>query len=259
MKTLYICEQPYSGRKLAKNLAAINPAEEFESHSDYLESESNIIGWSCAHLFQLRRVPGMTDDANLMGTQLSVMCDKQVLCPDWPFETIDPTYFKNNGRLLPVLKTLIHRPDVDRIVHAGDVGPDGEIIIRVILHMANADKPVYRLPLLTTSADELKKRLDEGLPSIESSGDAAAQGFRNMYFNFRRGNVQLHLGDTPLDQSPTNNEEGIAKTLRTLTSGRCCSVCKQRDVCLDTGDTGVELCTAFSPNEKFMKLLRHYM
>lgn len=57
--------------------------------------------------------------------------------------------------------------------------------------------------------------------------------------------------------APACTEEGIVKTLRILSSGRCCSVCKQHDSCLDTEE--VTVCSAFSPNEKFLSLLMHDM
>lgn len=81
------------------------------------------------------------------------------------------------------------------------------------------------------------------------------EGFRNMYFNFRRGNIQLHLGDTLENQAPASKEEGLAETLRLLTSGDCCKFCKQHNICLDTKEA--TLCSAFSPSERFVGLLEY--
>ena len=126
MKILYICEKPHAGKILAKNMVALNLSGEFEDHGDYLESNKFIIGWSYAHLFQLRSVPGVTDNADLMLTKLASMQHDGGLCPDWPFESAAPVFFaysKSPKELFQVLNTLIHREDVNYIVHAGDPGP----------------------------------------------------------------------------------------------------------------------------------------
>lgn len=168
MKILYICEKPHAGKILAKNMVALNLSGEFEDHGDYLESNKFIIGWSCAHLFQLRSIPGTTDNAALMESRLEAMQHDGGLCPDWPFESIAPVFFSCSGDLFPVLKTLIHREDVSYIAHAGDTSPDGEIIIRVILHMAGADKPIWRLRLFGDREDELKEKMSKRLSPIDS-------------------------------------------------------------------------------------------
>ena len=256
MKILYICEKPSAGKLLAKNMVALNLSGEFEDHDDYLESNKFIIGWSCAHLFQLRSTPGTTDNVALMESKLEALQRDGGLCPDWPFEFISPVFFSHPEDLFQVLNALIHPEDVSYIVHAGDTGPDGEIIIRIILHMAEADKPVYRMLLSTTREDELKEKMSKRLSPADIGAENAMKGFRNMYFNFRRGNVQLHLGNSPEDQAPTSTKEGLAQTLRLLTSGDCCKFCRQRDVCLDAE---VELCPAFSPSERFMKTLNYWL
>ena len=260
MKILYICEKPHAGKILAKNMVALNLSGEFEDHGDYLESNKFIIGWSYAHLFQLRSVPGVTDNADLMLTKLASMQHDGGLCPDWPFESAAPVFFaysKSPKELFQVLNTLIHREDVNYIVHAGDPGPDFEITVRIILHMAGSDKPIWRLPRLTTTEDELKEKISKRLSPIDIGMEDAMEGFRNMYFNFRHGNHQLCLGNAPENQAPTSKEEGLAQTLRFLTSGDCCKFCKQRGVCLDTQET--TLCSAFSPSERFIEMLEYWL
>jgi hypothetical protein len=256
MKILYICEKPYSGKTLAKNLVALNLSEPFEDHGHYLESDKFVIGWAYGHLFQLRKTLGVTDDAALMESELEAMRQNGSLTPDWPFEPADPVFFKDPNGLFQVLKALIHRDDVEFIVHAGDPGPDEEINIRVILRMAEADKPIYRLSLFTTREDELREKKSKLLSPISIGEENAVEGFRNMYFNFRRGNVQLHLGNMPKDQALTSEAEGLAQTLRKLTTGGCCKVCRQRGVCLDAE---LEQCPAFSPSENFVKRLKYWL
>lgn len=260
MKILYICEKPHAGKILAKNMVALNFSGKFEDHGDYLESDKFIIAWAYAHLFQLRSVPGMTDNADLMLAKLTSMQHDGDLCPDWPFEPVPPVFFKYSKRpkeLFQVLKALIHREDVSYIVHAGDPGPDFEITVRIILHMADTDKPVWRMPLITTTEGELKEKMNKRLSPMDIGMENAMEGFQNMYLNFRYGNFQLHLGAAPNDQVPTSKKEGLAQTLRLLTSGNCCKFCKQRGICLDTQET--TLCSAFSPSERFIKELEYWL
>ncbi len=94
MKILYICEKPYSGKTLAKNLVALNLSEPFEDHGHYLESDKFVIGWAYGHLFQLRKTLGVTDDAALMESELEAMRQNGSLTPDWPFEPADPVFFQ---------------------------------------------------------------------------------------------------------------------------------------------------------------------
>src|SRR5690606_22754907 len=52
---------------------------------------------------------------------------------------------KDKWKQFKIVKDLIHHEKVKEIIHAGDAGREGELIIRNILHVAKNKKPMKRL------------------------------------------------------------------------------------------------------------------
>ncbi|MCM3566863.1 DNA topoisomerase III [Neobacillus mesonae] len=98
----------------------------------------------------------------------------------WSLETLPiiPGQFayevtKDKSKQYAVIKKLVSDPHVTEIIHAGDAGREGELIIRNILRLAGCHKPMKRLWIssLTANAilDGFRKLIDE-------------QETRNLYF-----------------------------------------------------------------------------
>ncbi|WP_160721223.1 DNA topoisomerase III [Bacillus sp. USDA818B3_A] len=72
---------------------------------------------------------------------------------------------KDKAKQFAIIKKLVSDPNVTEIIHAGDAGREGELIIRNILRLTNCKKPMKRLWIssLTPNAirDGFTKLLDE--------------------------------------------------------------------------------------------------
>ena len=90
----------------------------------------------------------------------------------WSLDTLPiiPEHFqyevtKDKAKQFAVIKKLVSDPNVTEIIHAGDAGREGELIIRNILRLTNCKKPMKRLRIssLTPKAirEGFNKLLDE--------------------------------------------------------------------------------------------------
>ncbi|MBB5325442.1 DNA topoisomerase-3 [Anoxybacillus tepidamans] len=70
----------------------------------------------------------------------------------WKLETLPiiPDRFqyeveKAKAKQFQIVKELLRKPEVTEIIHAGDAGREGELIVRNIIHMCGVKKPMKRL------------------------------------------------------------------------------------------------------------------
>jgi len=52
---------------------------------------------------------------------------------------------RDKARQFAVIKQLLRRPEVNEIIHAGDAGREGELIVRTIIELSGVRKPMKRL------------------------------------------------------------------------------------------------------------------
>lgn len=62
------------------------------------------------------------------------------------------------------MKTLLRKPEVDEIIHAGDAGREGELIVRNIVNLCNVNKPMKRLWISSLTP----KAIYEGFQNLKS-------------------------------------------------------------------------------------------
>lgn len=90
----------------------------------------------------------------------------------WTIDTLPiiPTRFqyevdRKKAKQFTVIKQLLHKQEVTEIIHAGDAGREGELIVRNIIYMSGVKKPIKRLWIssLTPKAIEqgFRQLLDE--------------------------------------------------------------------------------------------------
>ena len=72
---------------------------------------------------------------------------------------------KDKAKQFAVIKKLVSDSNVTEIIHAGDAGREGELIIRNILRLTKSHKPMKRLWISSLTANSIregfKKLLDE--------------------------------------------------------------------------------------------------
>ena len=115
----------------------------------YFESPSTIIACARGHLFTLYSIEdyqyGVSDSQHNSPQKNKWTLD---ILPYVPKQfKLKVTEEKNNfpKKQFEVIRELIHRPDIDYIVHYGDPDNEGELLIREILEQAGNTKEVKRL------------------------------------------------------------------------------------------------------------------
>ncbi|WML45025.1 DNA topoisomerase III [Neobacillus sp. PS3-40] len=98
----------------------------------------------------------------------------------WSIETLPiiPSRFeyevsKDKAKQFAVIKRLVSDPSITEIIHAGDAGREGELIIRNILRLTKCQKPMKRLWISSLTPNAIK----EGFKKLLTENDT-----RNLYF-----------------------------------------------------------------------------
>jgi len=152
---LIIAEKPDQGSTLASIFKHKKQNGFIEIFPNELFTSGAYVTWAIGHLCQL--------------------VSPETYQPQWKKWSLDnlpiiPEHFeyevtKEKVKQFTVIKKLVTNPEVTEIIHAGDAGREGELIIRNILRLTKCKKPMKRLWIssLTPNAirEGYKKLLDE--------------------------------------------------------------------------------------------------
>lgn len=175
-KTLIVAEKPAAGADIAKVVGAA------EKHKGYYEGEQYIVTWALGHLIELKD-PEEHDERykkwNLKDLPISFdISDSLKVIPETGFQ------FK-------VIKSLIHRSDVDLLINAGDAGREGYLIQEWIYRMAGCRLPkkVLWASSLTTAGirTAMENLKDDNLPEFQGilrEAEARAEGDYILGYNY---------------------------------------------------------------------------
>ncbi|AMM93528.1 DNA topoisomerase III [Peribacillus simplex] len=132
---LIIAEKPDQGSTLAAQFKTKKQQGYIEIMPNELFPDGAYVTWAVGHLCQL--VSPETYHSKWK---------------KWSMETLPmiPEKFqyevtRQKAKQFNVVKTLLRKPDVDEIIHAGDAGREGELIVRNIVNLCNVNKPMKRL------------------------------------------------------------------------------------------------------------------
>ena len=178
MKSLVIAEKPSVGRDIARVLKCS------KGSNGYMEGENYIVTWGLGHLVTL------ADPEDYDKKYKEWKMEHLPMMP----ETFKLEVMKQTGRQYNVVKTLIHRNDVNEIIVATDAGREGELVARLILKKAGAKKPLKRLWISSVTDKAIK------------------EGFANL----KEGNVYEPLYDAAMCRAEADWLVGINAT-RALT------------------------------------------
>ncbi len=150
-KTLVLAEKPSVARDIARVLDC------HKKSNGYLEGNKFIVTWALGHLVGLAD-PEMYDvkyktwDIN----HLPIIPDQMKL-----------VVLKGGGKQFGIVKTLLHRGDVNNIVIATDSGREGELVARWIIKKAKIKKPMQRLWISSVT----DKAIRDGFKNLRPSKD----------------------------------------------------------------------------------------
>lgn len=150
-----IAEKPDQGM----TLASIFQTKKREGYIEILPNElfpkGAYMTWAVGHLFEL------ASPEKYEASWKRWTLDTLPIIPNRFQYKID----RKKAKQFSIIKQLLHKPEVTEIIHAGDAGREGELIIRNIIYMSGVKKPIKRLWIssLTPKAIEqgFRQLLDE--------------------------------------------------------------------------------------------------
>lgn len=129
MKSLVIAEKPSVARDIARVLKCNKKT------NGTIEGNQYIVTWGLGHLVTL------ADPEDYDKKYKEWKMEHLPMLPN-PFKL---EVIKQTGKQFSIVKTQIHRNDVNEIIIATDAGREGELVARLILEKAGNKKPIKRL------------------------------------------------------------------------------------------------------------------
>jgi len=126
---LVIAEKPSVAQAIAKVIGAI------EKKDGFLEGNGYLVSWCVGHLIELAQ-PEFYDEKYARWRHE----DLPIFPTEWKYQISMQT-----KKQFEILKKLMHRKDVESLIEATDAGREGELIFRLVYHMAGCTKPFERL------------------------------------------------------------------------------------------------------------------
>ncbi len=161
-KSLFISEKPSVAREFAKALK-----DSFSNRDGYMESENHIVTWCVGHLVTMS-YPEAYDPA-LKRWTLDTL---PFLPKEFKYEVIP-----NVSKQFNIVKSLLHRNDVDRIYVCTDSGREGEYIYRLVDQMAQvpSGKEKRRVWIDSQTEEEILRGIKEAklLTEYDNLSEAA--------------------------------------------------------------------------------------
>ncbi|MEH7109413.1 DNA topoisomerase III [Bacillus sp. JJ1764] len=160
---LIIAEKPDQGSTLASIFKHRKQNGFIEIFPNEVFSKGAYVTWAIGHICQL------------------VQPEKYQ--PEWKRWSLDnlpiiPSHFeyevtRDKAKQFSVIKKLVSHPQVTEIIHAGDAGREGELIIRNILRLTNCRKPMKRLWISSLTPNAIREGFQRLLNEDET---------RSLYF-----------------------------------------------------------------------------
>ncbi len=177
---LIIAEKP----SLARNIVA--GIGKCARHNGYFEGQGYLVTWAFGHLFSLCDIEDYTGPT---ATGRWSMENLPCFPEKFRFQLrkgADKRPDEGIQRQFELIKALCARPDVEKIVNAGDADREGEIIIRLCVEHTGVDKPFYRLWLPDQTPETVAEALS-AMKSEEEYQNLADEGFARTYMDWLYG------------------------------------------------------------------------
>jgi len=151
---IVIAEKPDQAAKLAEPFSFTKKAGYFEVKPNPYFPDGALITWAIGHLCELKAPE-----------------EYNAIWKKWTLETLPiiPERFeykvtKSKYKQFNVIKNLLKRPDIREIIIGGDAGREGELIIRTIIKVCGANKPMKRLWISSLTENAVKHGFSNLLP-----------------------------------------------------------------------------------------------
>ena len=148
MYHLVVTEKP----SVAQSIAAVIGAA--QRRGGYLEGNGYLVSWCIGHLVELADPSAYGNFEKWRKEDLPILPDK------WQYQISSRT-----KKQFEVLRSLMLRPDVDRLICATDAGREGELIFRLTYQQSGCSKPFDRLWISSMEDSAIR----EGFQNLKSS------------------------------------------------------------------------------------------
>jgi DNA topoisomerase III len=160
---LIIAEKPDQGSTLASIFKHKKQNGFIEIFPNELFTKGAYVTWAVGHLCQL-----VAPEKYEPGWKKWALDNLPMIPEHFQYEVT-----KDKAKQFAIIKKLISNPLVTEIIHAGDAGREGELIIRNILRVTNCKKPMKRLWISSLTANSIR----EGFNKLLDENDT-----RSLYF-----------------------------------------------------------------------------
>ncbi len=144
---LYIAEKPSLGMTIAKVLG-IKPGR----HQGYVETRDGYVTWCVGHILEMANPEHYWPDMKGQKWSLEPL---PMVPAQWAKLPV-----KAKQKQLAIISKLLKRKDVTEIVHAGDAGREGQMIIDEVLAYHHNTKPVVRFWTKGLDKQNIRKALN---------------------------------------------------------------------------------------------------
>ncbi|MGG3558276.1 DNA topoisomerase III [Peribacillus frigoritolerans] len=151
---LIIAEKPDQGSTLAAQFKTKKQQGYIEIMPNELFPDGAYVTWAVGHLCQL--VSPETYHSKWKKWSMETL---PIIPEKFQYEVT-----RQKAKQFNVVKTLLRKPEVDEIIHAGDAGREGELIVRNIVNLCNVNKPMKRLWISSLTP----KAIYEGFQNLKS-------------------------------------------------------------------------------------------
>ena len=150
MYHLVVTEKP----SVAQSIAAVIGAT--QRKDGYLEGNGYLVSWCIGHLVELAAPSAYGSYEKWRKEDLPILPDK------WQYQISSRT-----KEQFEVLRSLMLRPDVDRLICATDAGREGELIFRLTYHQSGCSKPFDRLWISSMEDSAIREGFQNLKPSAQ--------------------------------------------------------------------------------------------
>ena len=189
-KKLIIAEKPSLGRAIA---TALN-VKKFtgEKSNGYYENDKYYITWCFGHLFKLKDIVDYEGLANITWENIELP-----FLPN-PFElkyNSGRTEEEGEGikKQVEIIKELVFKEDIEEVVHCGDAGREGQVIVDEVLEYIGNKKKVTRLWLPEQTEDTIQKQI-MNCKENDTYNNLSNEGLTRIYMDWFLGiNLSVFL------------------------------------------------------------------
>ena len=151
---IVIAEKPAAGERFAAVLGAS------EKKNGYLEGGGWIVAWCLGHLADFISAEGYDPGYAQWRKE-----DLPILPEEWKYDILE-----NCREQFALLRELLLRDDVEAAVNACDAGREGELVFRIVYHLAGCRKPVKRLWISSMEENAIREGFQNLKPGADYDG-----------------------------------------------------------------------------------------